>query len=487
MESDCEGATGIGHFRTQMNNLHEQNIEKFEELISPWACAYLCAEISYVGLKTIEGPKLLFGRIVLFPTRAGLNTTTFDFETEHLIAARFISDTTSNEMRIFLANARKGRLLTIDRKKLDIKPEGNLSAYFSPIHHPVVTDGPRLPSLQISGTNRHNLIVSVNDPRLLDWELKAAEKPFNNLDELLTHCNLPTQIQMGDMTMLEIVARSPVMISETSTIIDNDVIIECHLAAALDIDKLRLGYKVLYQGSMLRESVMGNFLDWREEGDIKVGTYRTTIGDAAVLQSFVSYAGVSHHQWWVTDPLKRFNPRHAIHQVFDDDLELLKRMLLKPETDKPYVFENAVSTLMNLLGFSVSNYGRIPKLQRGPDVIAISPSDDIQVIECTIGLINENDKLSKLVQRSKLIRDKLNITGYAFLQLQAIVMTPLPREEVKADLDTAGNYDIAVICKEEIEELLNQINLPLHADKIFDDTKKLVPNMTQGTLFGHNI
>ena len=83
-------------------------------------------------------------------------------------------------------------------------------------------------------------------------------------------------------------------------------------------------------------------------------------------------------------------------------------MFLKPDTDKPYAFESAVSTLLTLLGFSVANYGRIPKLQKGPDIIAVTPSGHVGIIECTIGLINENDKLAKLVQRTTLIKDEVN-------------------------------------------------------------------------------
>ncbi|MHB1956527.1 MAG: hypothetical protein ACYCOU_22580, partial [Sulfobacillus sp.] len=151
---------------------------------------------------------------------------------------------------------------------------------------------------------------------------------------------------------MEIVAKSPVMISDVSAITGSDAVIECRLATALDNEQLRLGYKVLRKESIERRSVIGSALEWRQDGDIKIGTYRALVGNASLLQAFVSYAGVSHHQWWVTDPQKRLNPRLAVHQVFDEDLELLRRMLIKPETDKPYVFENAVSALLNLLGFS---------------------------------------------------------------------------------------------------------------------------------------
>lgn len=470
-----------------MDSYQEKCFSDFEALISPWVNAYQCATISYIGLKTAQGPRLLFGRILLEPARSGVNNAAFRFETEHLIAARFISSATQTNIKTLLENAKGGEIQTVDDKtSLRLQVDGNLSTYFSPIHHPFISDGPRLPTLRVSGTSRHNLTVGVTDQRALDWELKAAEAPFDNLDELLSQCNLPAQMQMGDSTTLEIVARPPVMISDSSAIAGSDAVIEIRLAAALDSGKLRLGYKVLHKESVERKSVGGSALDWRQDEDVKIGTYRVSVGSASLLQAFVSYAGVSHHQWWITDPHKRLNPRLAIHQVFDEDLELLRRMLFKPETDKPYAFESAVSTLFSLLGFAVSNYGRIPKLQKGPDIIAISPTGHVGVIECTIGLLDENDKLAKLVQRAKLIRDKLNGTGYGFLQLQAVIVTPLSRDEVTANLDTAGKHDIAVVCKEDIEEMLKQVSLPPNADRLFEDAKRLVPNAGQGSLFGNN-
>lgn len=105
------------------------------------------------------------------------------------------------------------------------------------------------------------------------------------------------------------------------------------------------------------------------------------------------------------------------------------------------------------------------------------------IIECTIGLINENDKLAKLVQRTTLIKDKLADARYGHLQLQSAIVTPLSREEVAADLAAAGGHGIAVVCKQEIENALNQVGFPPNADRMFQDAKKLVPASEQPTLF----
>ena len=464
---------------------YDQAFSGFEALLSTWRGAHVCSVHSYEAVKGPEGNRLLFGRILLEPTRDGVNDTPFQFETEHIIAGRFVKVTTPESIAGFIAEAKAGQMDT-DKGFVSLATDssGSISGYFASIYHPLISDGPRLPSLIAHGTAKHNVLVTVGDSRQFDWEMKAADAPFDSLDELLGHCGLPTLMQIGDSTTLEIVARTPAVVGANSAINGSEAVIECRVAKALDPGKLRLGYKMLQKDQeIVRGSVTGDSFDWRDEKDLKISFHRIGIAEASVLQVFLSYDRISLHQWWVTDPKKHLNPWQAIHQIFDQDLELLSKMLLKPETDKPYAFESAVSTLLTLLGFSVANYGRIPKLQKGPDIIAFTPSGHVGIIECTIGLINENDKLAKLVQRTTLIKEKLADARYGHLQLQSAIVTPLSREEVAADLAAAGGHGIAVVCKQEIENALKRVGFPPNADRIFQDAKNLVPASDQPSLF----
>lgn len=468
-----------------MSNSHEQAFAGFESLLSRWTGAYICSIHSYVAVKSSEGSRLLFGRILLEPTRDGVNETPVQFETEHIVAGRFVKAVTPDSLAKFLVSAKAGRMDT-DRGPISLVTEssGSTSAYFAPIYHPLISDGPRLPSLLVHGTAKHNLLTSSGDSRQFDWEMKAANLPFDSLDELLSHCALPTLMQMGDLSTLEIVARTPAVVGVNTVIKGTEAVIECRMAKALDPGKLRLGYRMLQKDQQIvRSSVTGNSFEWGDDKDLKVGIHRIAIGEASVLQAFLSYDQIALHQWWVTDPQKNLNPWQAIHQIFDQDLALLKKMLFEPDVAKPYAFEGAVSTILTLLGFSVANYGRIPKLQKGPDIIAVTPAGHIGVIECTVGLINESDKLAKLVQRTRLIKEKLADARYGHLQIQAAIVTPLSREEVAADLAVAGSHGIAVVCKQNIESALNQVGFPPNADRVFQDAKKLVPASEQPTLF----
>jgi hypothetical protein len=125
----------------------------------------------------------------------------------------------------------------------------------------------------------------------------------------------------------------------------------------------------------------------------------------------------------------------------------------------------------------------MPKLQEGPDIIALTPTGDAAVIERTIGLPNKNDKLAKLVQRGALIKEKLSEAGHGSSQVQRVIVTPLSKEEVAASLETAGNHEIAVICKENLEDSLIQVLLPPDADRAFQNFKRLVPMSKRAGLF----
>lgn len=468
-----------------MSDTYEQYVRDFDSLISKWRDAYVCAVHSYVGVKTSEGWRLLFGQILLEPSRGGISEKSFKFETEHITAGRFLRAVAKDYIDSVLTKAKAGQMDGVDNViSLVAEREGSFSTYFAPIYHPSISEGPRLPSLLIRGVSKHNLLAPVGDSREFDWEVRSADSPFDTLDELLVHCGLPTLMQMGDSTTLEIVARSPGAIGGASTISRGEAVIECRVASALDVGKLRLGYRIFQKDQLIeRGSATGDTFQWHDENDLKIASFRIPAGKASYLQTFLSYDRITLHHWWITDPEKHLNPRHAIHQVFDQDIKILKKLLLEPEADKPYAFEGAVSTLLTLFGFSVSNYGRIPKLQEGPDIVAFTPSGHMGIIECTVGLLDKNDKLAKLVQRTTLIKEKLVGAGYGYLQLQPVIVTPLSRKEVAADLKSAGEHQIAVVCKEDIEAGLNQVRLPPNADKMFQDAKRLIPGSDQQSLF----
>jgi len=200
----------------------------------------------------------------------------------------------------------------------------------------------------------------------------------------------------------------------------------------------------------------------------------------------LSYGEVPIDQSSVSDPTKHLNPRHAINQLFDPQNDRLPLLLFNPGGGKEDSFEGGVSTLLTLLGFSVSNYGRFPKFQEGPDIIAMTPGGHVAVVECTVGLLNKKDKIAKLVQRTHAIREKLENSGYSGVDIQPVCVTRLSQEEIAVDLEDARTHGIAVVCKQNLEDALKQIELPLDADRFFGNLKKLIPAPKDNSLFSNS-
>jgi hypothetical protein len=455
-----------------------QDIEKFSQMVSTWKGAYTCAIQSCVGLKTPEGSRLLlYGRITFESSRHGIDQTPLSFETDHIFAARCACELKPDDVIRTVEKAQNG--LMIGHTDVKITPKAPpasepYSFYTTTNYHPLVA------TLFVKGEQRYLIESRKNFPRHLEWEVKVADMPFDTLDELLSHCGLPawnTTMGQGETT-LELVAKAPGQIDKYSVIREGKGIIECRAAKALDTRKLKIGFRIFEKNHEIkRGNVIGSSLAWRVENDLKLGKCEVDTGDAPILEAYLSYDGIPLDQSSISDPKKHLNPRYAIHQLIDPEIEYLSKLLFEPKgSQRADNFEGAVSTLLALLGFSTSSYGVLPMLKDGFDIVAITPSGHIAIVECTVDILDRNDKIAKLVHRTQAAKEKLTSAGYSGLEIQPVIVTALSREKVAASLSDAGAHGIAVFCKENLEEAVRQIALPLDAEQFFLNLKKLIPS-----------
>ena len=143
-----------------------------------------------------------------------------------------------------------------------------------------------------------------------------------------------------------------------------------------------------------------------------------------------------------------------------------------------------------LLGFSVAHMGITKLLSEGPDILASTPSGNLLVVECTIGLLNEGNKLAKLTRRTILIKEKLMAAGYSHLIVQPVITTALVRNSVQTELEDAGKAGIAVICKEELDSLLNESTILPDPEDLLKRSAQLIPRLPdkidQASLFSND-
>ncbi len=459
----------------RLNN--PQDLQSFNQIISPWISAYKYADCVSVAIKVGREWPLLIGRTILH--FAPPEVSPLKLDTEYVRARRAVVPIVEGTASRLINSAGTGNLV-INDEEFTLSQDGaqSLGSSLFPLYHPEVGGGVRIPALRIYGKNKEPLLRSSTFKPVehLDWELKASDQPFDTFDELLLSLGLPALLKLGDSTALEVVAGNPASILDTSQIHRGLATIMCRMARGLDPAKLKLGYKVKRGSLTDRSTRMGNGFEWTEKESFQEGSIRVNVGDAPILQAFISYQDLALHQWWIMDPDKRLNLRQAVYEAFDQDLGILKAFLNGQGRDMARDFEKGVSLLTNLLGFSIVPLSIIPQLADGPDLIISTPNGHVAVVECTTRHLNEDNKLARLVRRANLLKDKLRSAGYGYLNVQPVIVTLLTRSEVQVELDEAGKYSVAVISKEGLQTLFDQAMLFSNAEELFSRLTEYIPH-----------
>ncbi len=118
-----------------MSSPYQREFDGFGTLLSAWKGAYVCAVHSYVGVKTTEGSRLLYGRVLLEPSLIGINESPFRFATEHIVAGRFVK-TAAVDIAALIVKAKAGEMDGLDDVvSLAAETSGSFSAYFAPIKY----------------------------------------------------------------------------------------------------------------------------------------------------------------------------------------------------------------------------------------------------------------------------------------------------------------------------------------------------------------
>jgi hypothetical protein len=314
----------------------------------------------------------------------------------------------------------------------------------------------------------------------LDHELLTAEKPFDGLVDLLTELNVPDVNQILSKCRAEIIVFPPARLHFASagepltkgTCLQRGklrIVISAH--PEVRRDKLRIGAKLFPSTPPLRRTshVLPDDA-WTEPGEYSEGRLELEASDVPVGFAALSYDGELIGKWWVRDFDLSFNERLQIHRSVDQ-ANLLQSTFFDERTD----FEDRANLLLVLLGLQTLKYGQIPKLTEAPDILALSQGRHLYVIECTVGDIDRKGKLHRLYDRANQIRDYLSRSPQPPIAVQPVIFTSLTRQETASHWSTAATYRIALVCREDILNLLNLVESPPTAEQVYSATVAAIP------------
>jgi hypothetical protein len=200
------------------------------------------------------------------------------------------------------------------------------------------------------------------------------------------------------------------------------------------------------------------------------------VPNAAVIQCFVSYSGIAQHFGWVSDPTTMQNPKRAVYNIFDANLEILNDFISKSggKGRNARDLESGIAWLLWMLGFSVAHLGGTERAQEAADLIATTAKGDFVVIECTTGLLKTENKLPLLIDRAERVRAGVVASNNKHLRVLAAIVTSRPRAEISADIEQAEKLGVLVMCRENLEEAVTRTLVLPNAEQLYEEAIKTV-------------
>jgi hypothetical protein len=172
------------------------------------------------------------------------------------------------------------------------------------------------------------------------------------------------------------------------------------------------------------------------------------------------------------------NPRRAVYEAFDPQLQNLQAFIVGAAQDKGLNARNleaAVAWLLWMLGFGVAHLGATPRMQDAADLIATTPGGHFVIVECTTGLLKAENKLALLHARAQTVRRRLDASNNTAMRVLAVIVTSRTRNDVSSELEAAERLGALVIAREDLERAINiQTSAQTNADQIFINGEKQV-------------
>ena len=459
-----------------MNEYSQKQFDAFFVAISAWRAAYRRARLHFMAVRKERELSIVCARIYL--DHGGGNLVKPHFKAGAIEAGQWeIPQTNVQVEDVVKALVGDAGFHIEGIGSMRLESNAQTEIFVSPptlLHPEGLNSGNRLAVLSLAGVNWADWVPQPET----DWLLKAADVPYDSLQELCVEYGLGAL--RGDRSLVEVVARTAVEVLARSGVKGTSATLGVWMASSLDRAKARIGFRVLDKGQVLQRGAFeGPDLNWQDEELASVGTAELQVPAGAVVQCIASYGGHAHHVQWRADPAIFQNPRAAVLSLIDQSQQTIRGYLqpdLPPKGRAADDFEAAVGWLVWALGFSTASFGLNAKTRDAFDTVAVSPRGDFVVVECTLGLLRSESKLSRLAARAASLRASLEASNIKNVRVLPAIVTAMTSEQIKADVAQAEEIGVLVLTKENLEQVFDEILRYPDADRLFERYRSTKPN-----------
>ena len=287
----------------------------------------------------------------------------------------------------------------------------------------------------------------------IERSLRTNDPPWDGIGELReNYVGLQDWNHVGyDWSRLDFVA--PLYVKLDSVRVEGDIVhlnvAKTKLTRVEDMTISLIGIKGPQTTDRRVEKVVGKY-----KSDAKLEENFKLSGKPSRLKIFLGYRGIAVDSRTVF--ILGALARPSLHVLEFMGISRLSDLVSSNGED----LERGVALLFHNLGFDTANYAR--RFDDSTDIVAFGgPQGPVLVIECTGGVLNSKDKLSKLIKRTRELAEK--VPGVEF---RPVIFTSLRRDSLsESNKEDARKDRIIVVTSDDVPKLLQMISEATNADQ----------------------
>jgi hypothetical protein len=452
------------------------DFDDFFALGKKWASLYRTKETTYLSVRHNGTWYLLYSR-ELFHVDELIDATPLHVDTSSLRAGQFRTAIDESKSSAIMERtlAERGKV-TVGQWSVSLSTNTPVTERFDRLYPARAPGQMRVPVYVMQS----GAIDLTNLKDALALELLACNTPYESVEELCGELRVPIAPgELTQMTHTEIFLGNPFLFDESCALNDGRLNLKIVAPCGVEPNKVKVSVKAFFAAnSPPRRFVIpaSDFTSTERDGKV-LHECSVEMSDVPLALALISYDGEFCHRWWLRDQSRSFSPRYQLHRLLDSGNKFEKTFF-----DSRNEFEHRIALLLSLMNLAILPYGRIPELQDAPDILAYSTGNDLYVVECTTGDIDQKGKLQKLCGRTRDIAANAQQSSVAISNLFSVVFTSLPRTDIAPHLTKLEALRISVFCREDIERVLKRVEAPPTADEVRNAVQALIPTgtMTQG-------
>jgi hypothetical protein len=306
----------------------------------------------------------------------------------------------------------------------------------------------------------------------IDNELRQGSPPFDGVDDLVSWLALPDpRLQVGP-TSLTARILPPAVFQWDECGLSDDVLSLTLLAhPKIDLESVALAVRAGPGNGIASRAQVAHLIKWSEvTGDRRIGKIAVPLTNADQALVMIMVGGAYAQRHWFSDIVKARNQRYVAMQKFDPELRMIRRYLLEDGTNTEK-FESAVCALLFLRGFNAT----VQLEKDAPDLVFMTPSGQLGIIECTTRIADFSVKAGKLVDRRASLERTLASSGHQ-PNVLGVLVCQLPRDQIASSEAELVSKKIVLITQEGLTQQLDAVRFPNDPDASYAEmAAALVP------------